>query len=57
MNFYLILFIFVAGGGVIFLAVKLILQSRKFDDGPVLPETLHFFYDFYREKMRRILKG
>ena len=56
MSFDLILFIFMAGGAVIFLAVKLILQSRKFDDGHMLLETLHFFYDFYRERMKRILR-
>ena len=55
MNFTLILFIFMAGGAIIFLAVRLVLQSRRFDDGPILPETIHFFYDFYRDKMRRIL--
>lgn len=56
MNFALLLFIFLSGGVVIAFAVRLLSKSREITDDPLIPEQLHFMYDFYREKLRRILK-
>ena len=55
-NFYLILFVFLAGGVVVFFAARFLAKSREIVDDPLLPDQLHFIYDYWRDKMRRILK-
>ena len=56
MNFAMVLLIFLMGGVVIALAGKFILMSRKIEGDSILPEQLHFMYDFYREKLRKVLR-